>query len=128
MVLILFHARAREWVGTHKRALPGGVVVKEAQQKSADKLRCKQVEQTVAKEQSNLRALFDVVNVAMLLIDENAAVQQVNDAVSRWTGRELAPYGDLQPGDLLGCIHALADPAGCGKTDHRCNVPDSQHV
>ena len=80
-------------------------------------------QRSVAKEQANLRAVFDVVNVAMVLIDENGAVQRVNDTVSRWTGRSLAALGDVQPGDLLGCIHALDNSAGCGKTPHCAECP-----
>lgn len=67
---------------------------------------------------SQLQAVFDVVNVGMLLIDENGVVQRVNHAVSRWTGRDLPAPGAGQPGDIVGCAYAIADPAGCGKTEH----------
>ena len=81
----------------------------------------KQAEEALAKEQANLQAVFDVVNVAMLVIDEDGVVTRVNDTVSRWLGRDLSACGDKQPGDLIGCVHALTDPAGCGRTPH-CNI------
>ncbi len=81
----------------------------------------KLAEEALAKEQANLQAVFDVVNVAMLVIDEDGVVKRVNDTVSRWLGRDLSACGDEQPGDLIGCVHALADPAGCGRTPH-CHI------
>ncbi len=67
---------------------------------------------------AQLQTVFDVVNVGMFLIDERGAVKRVNNTVSRWVGRDLSANGDHQPGDLLGCIHAMADPAGCGLTPY----------
>ena len=75
-------------------------------------------DEALAKERANLQAVFDVVNVGMLVIDEDGVVKRVNDTVPRWVGRGLSASGGQQPGDLLGCAHALADPTGCGKTPH----------
>ena len=72
------------------------------------------VEEALARERANLRAVFDVVNVGMLVIGENGAVKQVNDTLSRWAGRDVLAWEGGQPGDFMGCVHALADPAGCG--------------
>jgi PAS domain S-box-containing protein len=72
---------------------------------------------------AQLRAVFDVVNVGMLLVDENGMVKRVNNTLSRWVGRDLSTYGSGQPGDFVGCVHAIADPAGCGKTPHCAACP-----
>ena len=39
----------------------------------------KRVEEALARERANLRAVFDVVNVGMLVVDEDGGVKQVND-------------------------------------------------
>jgi PAS domain S-box-containing protein len=72
---------------------------------------------------SQLQAVFDVVNVGMLLVDERGNVQRINDTVSRWVGRHISLENRGQPGDMLGCIHALADPAGCGRTPYCSSCP-----
>jgi signal transduction histidine kinase len=74
-----------------------------------------------AQERANLQSIFDVVNVGMLLIDESGAVRRVNNTVSRWFGKNFDHYIGVQPGELVGCIHAITDPAGCGHTAH-CNA------
>ena len=75
-------------------------------------------EQSVGIERVNLQAIFDVVNVGMLLIDESGAVQRVNNAVARWIGKDLSASLGRQPGNLVGCAFALGDPKGCGHTEH----------
>ena len=74
----------------------------------------KRAEEKLAMERANLRAVFDVVNVGMLMIDENGYVEQVNDTLSRWVGKDTLPWEGERPGDFVGCVHALANPAGCG--------------
>ena len=76
----------------------------------------KRAEERQAQERANLQSIFDVVNVGMLLIDESGAVRRVNDTVSRWFNKNLEGCIGVQPGDLVGCVHALAEPAGCGHT------------
>jgi PAS domain S-box-containing protein len=75
-------------------------------------------EQSVGVERGNLQAIFDVVNVGMLLIDQRGAVQRVNNAVARWIGKDLSAGLGKQPGNLVGCAFALGDPKGCGHTEH----------
>jgi PAS domain S-box-containing protein len=67
---------------------------------------------------AQLQTVFDVVNVGMLLVDEHGEVQRINDTVSRWVGKNISISGHNQPGDMIGCLHALSDPAGCGLTPH----------
>jgi PAS domain-containing protein len=80
----------------------------------ADALR--RSEESLARERLNLQTIFDAVNVGLLLIDEDGVVRRVNEMASRWVGKDFSASSCLQPGDFLGCIHAIADPAGCGHT------------
>jgi PAS domain S-box-containing protein len=68
---------------------------------------------------AQLQALFDVANVGILLLDERGVVTRVNRTLTRWVGKDLTASGNLQPGDVVGCVHALAAPEGCGTTE-RC--------
>jgi PAS domain S-box-containing protein len=80
----------------------------------ADALR--RSEESLARERINLQTMFDAVNVGLLLIDEDGVVRRVNETASRWVGKNFSASNSLQPGDYLGCVHAIADPAGCGHT------------
>jgi light-regulated signal transduction histidine kinase (bacteriophytochrome) len=42
-------------------------------------------------------------------------VKRVNDTVSKWLGRELSLALGTQAGDTIGCVHAIANPGGCGR-------------
>jgi PAS domain-containing protein len=83
----------------------------------------RRAQETLAKERANLQTIFDVVNVGMLLIDERGAVKRVNETLSRWVSKDLSSSCGAQPGDLVGCIHAMADTAGCGHTPHCASCP-----
>ena len=80
-------------------------------------------EEQQAKERANLQAIFDVVNVGLLLIDRQGAVRRVNDTVSRWVGKDPSACSGLQPGDFVGCIHALANTEGCGHAPRCASCP-----
>ena len=93
--------------------------------------------EALAKEQANLRAVFDVVNVGMLVIDEDGAVKQVNNtrfpmgrqrrvdvrtatsratwwaASTRWP---IRPAADTRP---------IASPAPFATPSSRCCAPGS---
>jgi signal transduction histidine kinase len=81
------------------------------------------LESALAQERTNLQSIFDVVNIGMLLIDQDGAVKRVNNAVARWIGKDPSAMHSAQPGDLVGCIHALANPAGCGRTPYCASCP-----
>ncbi|MGO8744881.1 MAG: CHASE3 domain-containing protein [Thermoguttaceae bacterium] len=83
----------------------------------------KRAEDALARERANLRAVFDVVNVGMLVIREDGAVKQVNDTLSRWVKKDVAAWEGGQPGDFVGCVHALANPAGCGHGPQCASCP-----
>ncbi len=75
--------------------------------------KCRAAESS-ARERANLQAIFNAVNVGLLLLDERGAVRRMNDTVGRWVGKEPATCHGAQPGDVVGCIHAIADAVGCG--------------
>lgn len=72
--------------------------------------------QAYAREGANLQAVFDAANFGLLLLDEHGAVKRTNTTFARWTEGGLVPDGSNKPGELAGCIRALTDPAGCGRT------------
>ena len=72
---------------------------------------------------SQLQALFDVANVGILLLDDCGAVKRVNNTLSRWIGKDLPTNGERQPGDLLGCVHAIDGQGTCGTTTHCSGCP-----
>ena len=76
----------------------------------------REMEQKLLDEQRNLQAIFDAANVGMILIDETSAVQRINRVIQQWTGKGAPTAYGVQPGNILGCIHALSDSAGCGHT------------
>lgn len=83
---------------------------------SVDITERKQFEEALVNERANLQKIFDIVNVGMVLVDGSGAVQRVNDVISRWIGKEPVMTCNAQPGNVLGCIHALGHSAGCGQT------------
>jgi PAS domain S-box-containing protein len=80
----------------------------------------RRAQENMTREKVNLQAIFNAVNVGLLLIDEGGTVRRVNDTVARWVGRDVAACHGVQPGDLVGCIHAIADSIGCGHAG-RCD-------
>ena len=72
---------------------------------------------------SQLQALFDVANVGILLLDKRGAVKRVNSTLSRWIGKDLPTNGERQPGDILGCVHAVGGQGTCGTTAHCAGCP-----
>jgi len=81
----------------------------------------KAAEEALGKERENLRKIFDVVNIGLLLIDEEGVVSKVNNTVSLWLGKDISLSQNRQPGNIMGCVHALNDPAGCGHTPYCSN-------
>ncbi len=67
------------------------------------------------RERENLQNIFSAAPFAMLLVDENANVKQVNDSSAKFAGRNGTEMVDMQPGGALFCIHATNDAGGCGR-------------
>ena len=70
--------------------------------------------QELTAERATLEAIFDSVNVGMLLIDRHGTVKRLNRFATRWTSRSAPAADRTQCGDVLGCIHSRETPAGCG--------------
>jgi diguanylate cyclase (GGDEF)-like protein/PAS domain S-box-containing protein len=74
----------------------------------------KRVEQELARERENLKAIFEASPVGMLLMDENMTITAVNDVAAKLANKTEAGMVNVQPGEALGCIHATDSAAGCG--------------
>ena len=82
--------------------------------RAAAELERRQAENALANERINLQTIFDTVNVGMLLIDEQGVVQRSNNVASRWAKKNASAISVNKHGDVLGCIHAIENPKGCG--------------
>ena len=71
-------------------------------------------EQTLPSEQENVQAMFDAVEVGLLLIDRNGVVIRANDAAARLLGEETGKLRGHRAGSILGCIQAAGQPEACG--------------
>ncbi len=74
-------------------------------------------------ERANLQRVFAAANVGLLVVDGQGGIVRVNDTVSEWVGKDAACVVEHQPGDALGCVYAVGDPAGCGHTAHCASCP-----
>jgi len=52
--------------------------------------------------------------VMLLVVDDALRVRKANDLAVQFAGRNLPDVLGLGPGSAIGCLNALADPAGCG--------------
>ncbi len=80
-------------------------------------------EEALANERANLQAIFDAVNVGMLLVANDGTVKRVNDVVARWVGKKASTMCGRQPGEELGCVHILDELKHCGQTSHCPTCP-----
>jgi signal transduction histidine kinase len=72
----------------------------------------------------NLQKIFDVVSVGMMLIDRDGSVRKINNVAARLSGNKTTQIsGGSQPGDILGCVHAMENSEGCGHTEHCSSCP-----
>lgn len=71
----------------------------------------------LSRERAKLQAIFDSVQVGLLLVDEQTRVVRVNDVVAKLVGRSGDELLHRQPGDGLCCIHASESPEGCGHAE-----------
>ncbi|MBI4917019.1 MAG: PAS domain S-box protein [Acidobacteria bacterium] len=61
-----------------------------------------------------LRAVYDHAPVLMCVVDAERRVLYANPAFEALTGRSEAELKEDRACGMLGCIHALDDPRGCG--------------
>ncbi|MGE5309432.1 MAG: PAS domain S-box protein, partial [Deltaproteobacteria bacterium] len=83
----------------------------------------KTIEQQLARERANLNAVFDAVNVGMLLLDSKGTVKRVNSIVTSWVGKDLFNCCGGTPGSVIGCANAGNDGKGCGMTAKCISCP-----
>ena len=73
----------------------------------------KRAEAAMARDEAQLSAIYDHAPLMMCLINERGEVERMNRAMAGLA--EPPPKGvPRQPGDFLGCLHALDNAAGCG--------------
>ena len=75
-------------------------------------------EHELAVERSNLQMIFDAANVGMLQLGSEGSVKRANHVIGSLTGKEFERIRGLQPGNALGCIHALENNLVCGNTPY----------
>ncbi len=73
--------------------------------------------------QAQLEAVYDNAPFMMCLINEGREVERMNRAMTEFAGLPLTAGAPQRPGDLLGCLNALDDAAGCGAGPHCSTCP-----
>ena len=63
---------------------------------------------------AELAAIHAKAPVALFVINEEFRVEKVNPLGAAFAWREMGDLVGRRPGDIFGCLAALADPAGCG--------------
>ena len=74
----------------------------------------KQAEAEIQRSKAELTAIYDHTPIVMCLLDEDRRVVRVNRMGLQLANREAHEAVGTRSGELLGCIHSLADPRGCG--------------
>jgi hypothetical protein len=64
---------------------------------------------------AELAAIYANAPVALYVIDGDFRVEKANELAARFAGRPAGEIVGRQPGEIFGCLNALADPEGCGK-------------
>jgi len=61
-----------------------------------------------------LSTILDHLPIALLLVDRNGQVEQVNEAAAQFADQDKTGLRGLRLGDTLRCLNSLDDPQGCG--------------
>ena len=80
----------------------------------ADITERKRAELALARDEAELAAIYDHAPVMMLLLDGERKVRRINQAALEFSAKKTQEALGLSAGELLGCLHALDDPRGCG--------------
>ncbi|MFV1966652.1 MAG: sigma 54-interacting transcriptional regulator [Pirellulaceae bacterium] len=92
---------------------------------------CKQVEQAAGERLATFVAFFQNAPVAMLLLDEDRQVRDMNRAAETTFAASAAELKGLRFGNAVRCVRSLDAPGGCGlgpdceKCSVRCIVADT---
>ncbi len=79
-------------------------------------------------ELAHLQRIFDAAPYAMLLVDGQGEVKQVNDFGVKFAGADRLDMLDTAPGNALSCIHSGDDPKGCGHSPTCPTCPIRQTI
>ena len=79
-----------------------------------DTTAARKAQAALARDEAELAAIYDHAPIMMLLIDGERKVRRLNRTALRFAGKMPDESVGLRGGDLLGCLHALDDPRGCG--------------
>ena len=92
---------------------------------------CEHVAQAREESLATYIAFFQNAPVAMLLVDEDRQVREMNHAAEATFAASAAELRGLRFGNAVRCVHSLDDPGGCGlrascgKCPVRCVVADT---
>ncbi len=68
--------------------------------------------------QAELRAVYDSSPVMMCVLDRDCCVRYVNRALAAYVGKTEDELRKERACGVIGCVHALDDPRGCGYGPH----------
>jgi PAS domain S-box-containing protein len=87
-----------------------------------DITRLKTLEIEHLNEKNNLKTMFDVAPVSMIIMDQNARIAQINDASLELIGKSREEALGERFGDAFGCRESFRSQLGCqyGKKCARC--------
>ncbi|OGF27688.1 hypothetical protein A2303_00465 [Candidatus Falkowbacteria bacterium RIFOXYB2_FULL_47_14] len=84
----------------------------------------KKTERKLAIEQTNLKAIFNGVNVGLLLLNEDSTIDRANDTILEWVNKKGSAITGIRPGNALGCIHAAGKKGAlCGQMEFCRDCP-----
>ena len=80
----------------------------------------KQIRIILDRKQKHLEAIFDVVPIGMLLVDEDLIVRRINDTIRQMVKRDYLEIVNRRIGQALRCTNSTCTEKGCG---HSPNCP-----
>ncbi len=89
-------------------AILGAVVV------FRDITRLKNLELARQNEENNLKTIFNNAPIGMITLDQNGAVEQINEAALHFMAKSKEEIIGTQFGSGLSCMSSQEDPRGCG--------------
>ena len=69
----------------------------------------------------NVKAIMDAMPFVVLLLNSNRQIVAANQKVISLLGVNMNDALGKRPGELIGCVHAVEGPNGCGTGKH-CKV------
>jgi len=97
-----------------RELLGAGAVAAEVEWQLQQMAEQQQAEAALRESHGWLTAILDHNPVAMVIVDRDRRVRQVNRAAANLAGQPVERMFGAPQGNALRCLHALADPRGCG--------------